>query len=220
MPYIPEAARRRAQWVTLRETVERVRRVDGCDEAAAHDQIRALLTDHPIAAWDGPDLPMLHADGTLVLTNWSGTSRAYWRGSPDDLPLLLASGRVGQALLMLAPRSAAFWREAQIRDGKLFDPVARRWHALLLPRASVLKAWPPAPSAEAPTPPKRRVPRTDHSTADAPLVAAMRAVIERGEALDATAAARQLIGEAAGGATESTKLRRLVGRYYKTYPRT
>jgi len=105
--------------------------------------------------------------------------------------------------------SSADYRAMRVCDGKVLDPVTERWRVLLLPKVSVLAAWPTEPPAPRR---KRDVPRIDYGKADAPLVAEMRAMVAHGKAKDRTDAARALAHRAAGSAKDENKVRRLVSR--------
>jgi hypothetical protein len=40
------------------------------------------------------------------------------------------------------PKDAAFWQQARIQRGRVFDPQARRWRTLLILKNSIYQIWP------------------------------------------------------------------------------
>lgn len=185
MPYVSEAERKRARWMTLAEAVAHVMEHDGCDRRAALRQIRKLLGDHHLGAavWDGPNLPDLFDDGTV-------------RFAGEEWPPVIFDGQ-------------PFWPRARISGAKVFDPHRQCWRVLLVRKDMMFHFW----LLSAKPKRKRNVPRTDHRDADALLVATMEAMIVNGSARDATDAARAVVDAAPGRGTLDSKVSRLVRHY-------
>jgi hypothetical protein len=55
MSYVSPAERERQRWITLKEAISHIQRVDGCDEVIAFAQLRRALADGAIEARWGPD---------------------------------------------------------------------------------------------------------------------------------------------------------------------
>jgi hypothetical protein len=55
MSYVSPAERERQRWMTLKEAISHIQRVDGCDEVIAFAQLRRALADGAIEARWGPD---------------------------------------------------------------------------------------------------------------------------------------------------------------------
>jgi hypothetical protein len=124
-PYISDAERERARWMTLTElTADVTKRHRG---RPADQQIRNALDDRK-----------------LIIKWEDATADQLRRRRPTDPPAMShPDGLEGSTLVPdRPPDKAGFWQQACIDGDKVFDPETERWRTLLLRRLSVQQIWP------------------------------------------------------------------------------
>jgi hypothetical protein len=138
-PYISDAERERAQWMTLADLIAHVAKHHG--RRSALQQIRNALSDRKlIKKWE------------------DATADQLRRRRPTDPPAMShPDGLEGPTRVPDRPSDDAdFWQRAHIRRGKVLDPETGRRRTLLVRRWSVLQIWKEQPPA--PPPPKGGAP--------------------------------------------------------------
>ena len=120
-PYISDAERERARWMTLTElTAEVTKHHRG---RPADQQIRNALDDRK-----------------LIIKWEDATADQRRRRRPTDPPPMSHPNGVDQGPALVPdwpPNEAGFWQQARIDGDKVFDPVTEHWRTLLLLRRSV-----------------------------------------------------------------------------------
>jgi hypothetical protein len=125
-PYISDAERERARWMTLAELIAHTAKHHG--RRSALKQIRGALDDRKlIAKWE------------------DATADQLRRKLPTDPPPMTDADGPPQGPTLLPdwpPNKTSFWQQARIRGSKVFDPETECWRTLLLLRWSVQQSWP------------------------------------------------------------------------------
>jgi hypothetical protein len=92
MPYIPKGEREQHDWMTLKEAISHIRSVDGCDEAAALQELRVAIADEAIAVRLRDTVPSGYGLETFTFCELDLISalhpvlrRMFWRHVPFDL---------------------------------------------------------------------------------------------------------------------------------------
>jgi hypothetical protein len=145
VPYISDAKRERARWMTLKEAVAHVTEHDGCDRRSAWKQLRAAVGDRKILVrWEDQKPSHASQGGLLIPPDWPPEEGDRWEDT-DGAPHIWD------------------WQRVPIRGAKVFDPFTQRDRVLLLSRLDVQQIWPEQSPAPPPPPeasrPQRGRPR-------------------------------------------------------------
>jgi hypothetical protein len=87
MPYLSPQERNRQRWMTLRDAILHIRRVDKCDQETALHQLRAALADGEVQArWGSGEIPQFVipiVPGAVEVPAWA--LQKFWLSVPIDL---------------------------------------------------------------------------------------------------------------------------------------
>jgi hypothetical protein len=127
MPYISDAKRERARWMTLAELITHITEHDGCGRHSAEKQIRDALGDRKlIGKWE------------------DATADQLRRRLPTDAPFPVPPGSADHGPTQVPdrpPYKAGFWQQARIDGDRVFDPETESWRTLLILKDSVFRLW-------------------------------------------------------------------------------
>jgi hypothetical protein len=132
MPYVSNADREHALWVTLREAVEHIEEVEHCSFRAAWDQLRAAIGDQAVMVRWGDvslELSTIHDGHYIVDDDVPPNNKWFWKSARAIF--------VGTGCLLDDPACRAKnTRLKLIREGTL------RYRPVLIQREAVERIWP------------------------------------------------------------------------------
>jgi hypothetical protein len=124
VPYVTEAERERAKWMTLGEVVGHVIEHESCTKREALRQIRAAIGDGKLfARWEDERPRHGSPDGIVIAPDRPPRNGEQWRDSDEGAWKVWC------------------WQRAVIRGDRLLDPRTRRPRVLLLSQFEVQQTW-------------------------------------------------------------------------------